>query len=1025
MTRRRDFIIKSTATATSLLLFEKLKAFPSLLSYIQKNLDEQDDELLKKLLLQANGAEAYKNLSFDENLAAYRTNFHSNFGERDASQNYTPRTVQDIKQPRPVTPDDLYRACNYKENPFVEDVFPKLNTLFQSAIIGVGVAGLAAYGTVTFPVILAELTLMGAGVLNAGLVEGMVEKMKKDNAELCRRTVETYYKASKEKKEVLQSEEVMSRSRIPFTATRPELERKLPEKHPVRTASARSSERVKRDELLTAIANDLNIYLTEWKKAADERRTARERQEFLNNLASVDSELSASLYIGKAIIQVFFNDSKLAEDFYKVSMAVKDAYISYVKYTMAQPAIGTMAFVASWVSAGLTILSLFSSGGEAQLWRSLFSQLKQLAELIINGFNAVLENQKAIIQQLNFLTETVIRNGKIEQTLLRRLNDRFEQLSNKVDLFEYNQSMNVVINANEQLNTLVSDRRFDLQKDEYRVQFNKYITDYVVHATETACVSGAISGYAVNTNGADLRGLVNKNVPFEYQLGLVPVAVSTLTTRLKHFTNTYPGKLPNPIEWNRGVDLYLQAHLIARPDSRYVINHLAKFIASGEQVRKFLAEFINKEFIKELAELQEALSVSVADVFADYFKQRLLAKNYHLSIAPYRKAVKLKFTPLDRNPFRPLEPGVRSPRQGTVSQRTARRRQRYNVMERAFAGNLLTTLVDELDNDDKFPEHQVYAIDGNIFDVFETARDFGIIKLTTSTWQSSYLSNISSFTVYTCEFIDGNFKGLTINFTYNKMSFGYSFPYSEGRSPYEGREYYYLSFEGTYWKTLNPKSWRAQAKEIMKNKDLGRDYFKLKKLDPDRDLLDYSLVEFLINEIAHKSEKIKLDIINDSALDTDFLYRGNIDKSNEINTVGYLVINQLTMLNYNASTSPYEDYRDVALGRRVYTHFLAYPPKYAFFEDLARIFSNILSQDFLNESTHSEKWAAYKKTFSDDNKDLSPVFKFVTDNLKAVCAEQRKALVNMEYDPAAVNYNIRNTLEVLRQLKEYLEKPQK
>jgi hypothetical protein len=1022
MKDRREFILKSSLTVGGFLFLNQLQAVPLFRQFIIATLNEDDEELLKKLLLQANGYETYKTLNYQDNINAYRTNYYSVFGEKDATGTYTQKTVDNIKTSKPVTLDELYRACNYKENPFMDDVFPKLNTLFQSAIIGFGTAGLAAYGTATLPVIIAELTLTGVGILNTGLIEGVIEKVKKDNIDLCKRTVEHYYKENKENKLIIESDEVTNKSKIPFKAEKKELENKLPETNPVKSVSKKINESNK-EELLTTIVTDLTAYLKEWKKTAEEANTFQKRQDFLNYLNFIDSEISSGLFIGKTAIQILFNDSKLANDFYAVSMALKDAYLNYVKFTMPQPAIGTMAFAASWVSAGLTIMSLFSKNSEAELWKNLFKQLKELTELIIKGFTAVLENQKLILQQLNTLTEIVIKNGKIEQTLLRKLNDKLDELFSKIDLLEYNQSMELIINSSAQLNTLFNDRKFDIQKDDYRIEFSKYITNYVRHSTEISSNSGSICGYSLTTDGSILRELVLKNTPFEYQIGKIPIAISSLSTKPKYFTNNYISKIPNPIEWNRGIDLYLQANLIARPDSKYVKNHLTTFIETGMLLQKFLRDFIKKDFVTELAEFQSSLSLAVFDILDNYAKQRLLSKSFHKCLLPYKKSLKMTVSTLDRSAFTPIEPGKRYEyRVGSVAQRSAKRKKLYAAIEPLLEKNKLTVLFNEIDADDKFPDHRVDAFDVDVFDIFETAMELGIINFDKgSKTRSNGRGMYRDVPLYTCEFIDGDFKGIVVKFLEDNISYTRSFPIQEGSSPQDGKRYKQLHFGGLFDSSINPQSWRSQVKTILKNKSLDSSFYKLKKISSNLDNLDFSFIEFVINEIARKSDRIKNSISQELASDLDFLYRGNIDKSNELNIIGYLIINQLSIIEYNKSTSPYSDYRDIQLSGKAYNNYLVYTPKYAYFQDLVKIFNDVFSEDFLNENTHSEKWKDYKQTFTENPNDLTPIINFIKDNFTAIVTEQKNYLLNLDINDKTVNYNISNTLMVLTEFKKLIE----
>src|SRR5690606_31888172 len=145
------------------------------------------------------------------------------------------------------------------------------------------------------------------------------------------------------------------------------------------------------------------------------------------------------------------------------------------------------------------------------------------------------------------------------------------------------------------------------------------------------------------------------------------------------------------------------------------------------------------------------------------------------------------------------------------------------------------------------------------------------------------------------------------------------------------------------------------------------------KLNPESDILDFSFPEFILNEILHKGDRIKNEVSDTIVTDIDFLYRGNIDKTNDLNILGYLIINQLSIVEYNNLVSPYSDYRDIHLSSEAFTNYLIYAPKYAFFEDLVNIFNAVFLEDFFNESTHSEKWKSYKNTFTDNPNDLTPI----------------------------------------------------
>ena len=1013
---RRVFINLSSAGILCALATRPLRALPSLAAFIENEQVSPDREELRLLLVEAVAAQTYQEISFNENFTAFRANFHAVFSARDFDGNYSVETIEKITKASPVTLDDLYKACNYKESTLIEDAFPKLNSMFQSAVIGVGTASLASAGTATLPTVLAGITFLGVEVVNSALIEGLFEKIKKDNADLCKKTALGYYSASREQREVLRSEPFVKNTKIQFAAQSTDLREKLPNGHPVRVITERTPNHDANQEIITAVLNDLNSYLAEWRAASVHATTIKKRQDFLNELDHLNGEISGALFVAQAVIRVIAGNEKLANDFYKVSMAVKEMYIAYAKYTMPEPAIGAAALSATWASAGLTILSSFSQSGDKELWGNLFKQLKVLTDLIIDGFNAVLENQRTIINQLNAISEAISKNAKIEQSMLRRLADDVDLLRSRVDLMEYNSSIWPVIDASAQLNTLVQEKQFDPTKPEFIIEFNKYITRFVTYATETACVSGSISGFSVATRGIALRKVVRENIPFEYQIGLIPIAAASLATPLKYLTNTFTARVPNPIEWNRGVDLYLQANLIVNPASKYVSTHFAQFINTGEKLQSMLQEFTNPALIEELADSQASLAGSASETFVKHFSAQLVAKNYHSHLWPYRKFLKLEFSNLNRDAFRQVVPGPPDPRSGTQAQRVARRKMYRDEMERTFRRHPRAVVFDELDTYDSYPEHRIFAISEDVFDIFEIARDLGVISLTSSTWRSTSSINPTSFTVWRCEFILGHFSGIAFNFCHQRTQFHYS-----AESPFQGKEYYTFNFDGTQGTRLNQSSWRAQVKSVMKEKKIGRDYFKLRKLNENEDIINYSVIEFIINEILHKADAVKKAMISASPLDIDALYLKNANHSNEIDTAGYLATNILTISNYNKSASPYSDYRELALGRYPYTHYLTYPPFYAFFDDLAKLFLRALEVDVINETLHGAEWAAYRNTFNTQPEDLTPLFRFVVDRYNAIIEKQRSYLKGID-GRSSMNYNIQSTLNCLKQFKVHIDR---
>lgn len=1028
--KRRDFLKASATSALGLSLLTQAKAFPLLQNHLAVTYDGSEEQY-RNLLLVESAAEAYKKYDTENILKTANSHFWINFGQMENDNSFAKTTRANISTAKPLVFDDVHNACSWQSNPVISDVFPRLNDIFWDVTLPMAITGIAAIARSPVTTVVATAATYGTFIINKELIKGIFEKVEKDNVRNCQDTVNKYHKQLKEPDKVLlESEPVSNQIKIPFKRETKEIESSLPVGNRIRRAKEASRNPARetspspersggpKNEILKYTIADLNAYLEEWKRQVTEAKSEKERQILIAQINFRNEENRASIYLVRTFIELVLGDRSFASDFYKVAMALNDMYYNFAQFTMSTPAIGTMAFTANWVGASLMIMSVLQRNNEGDVWKELFKQLRQLTEIVIEGFKAVQENQKRILQQLNNLYETVIRNGVIEQSLLTQINTGMREIQQSIDMLEYGLYINKVETANTQLNALFNDD-FNIKKESHQNEFRKNVTEFVTHATLSAASVRTFSGVATSPDGNLVKTILSQNVPFEYQVGLIPA----VHNRISHIYSTvrpgnYLGLVPNPLEWLRGVDLYLQAYLFARPKSQYVKNHVAELIKKGRLLSDFFKDYSSQDLFVPLKSSFTLIATRLCEQVSGAFQSFLKSKSFPAIVNTLNDFRRSGIKPLDRRVFSLVN--STGTQRGNWNAEYAELLGRFNVSTHKYYVNEFDTF---------HQNEPLYTLDYDIYGLINLAQHLGVLTHTKTAADKKYRPD---FHFHKLSFISGKFQGLDIKFadpTINVAGVPHKGPFHT--FPAITFALIALRYDTGYEKFPSPQkladySWREKARELIDSRKIADSHFKLKPTyqdipgDSSLSALPYTFPEFLLNEVLHKADELKYEAIQNLRLNTTSIYNQHPEDAGNINMIGYLLMNILAINNYNLPGSRSKDYADIKSTGLLYRHTPIPLPFISLFDDIVYQVAVVAGEDFLSQTAAVEDrgdWSQFMDALKTEG-GLEPISDFVKRRVVRLLEKQNNTVTELinEFPKDQLNFNIASKLAVLELL---------
>ena len=1028
---RRKFIKTNSIACLGLYLsITELKAsthFINSLSNIElnalfANINENEN---RKLALLENSIYKYNNLSNQQILDSFKTQYRLRYGER--SNNKLKRsTKKSILQNSDLNINELSKACSYKNEPTIRDLMPKFleNGYTSVGALGVGIVttGVIATSVVSVPLFLTGIGLTALGVGGATLASSLDEKRKRENEIICANSIYTYDSLSDSDKIFYQSDEIEESIIIPFRRSTDEILTDNAGKSELRdivTQAENEGESIQKKKFLQIYLNNLKKEQELKEQKIKEANSINERRKLITEIETDSRENSYKIYLAEVFIGKVLGDPEGARKFSKVASSINQMYGSYSKFIMNPPAVSTLAFSANWVSAGLVIMSVLQGedDGEANAWKELFKQLQKLTELIIEGFDAVLKNQKAILERLSEIFDLIQNNGIIEQSFLIEIKDTLNNIEQKLDQVELDLYMNKVIESNSQLSTLFGDKKFNLNKDSYRVPFNKYITNYVNHGTIFSTTVEALNGYNRDVSSKELFKTANSNISLEQQFGLISVAhrLSGLLSDEVDYSS-FEGKVANPIEWIRATQLYLQAIFVGKPNSNFVKNHLNDFKNQGNLIIRFSNDYSSQSFQKKVNDNHLKLEEEVLNNLVIWVKNDAISRgikpllNYYLD---YKSKVKK----LDRNIFKLVN--------NHSTQRNNWNLER-DTLRSHFSGKSFKIYINEYDGYNG--NEPLYTIDYNIFEVLNLLKSKGVIDYT----KQNIVANNNYKTKYTKHYIKFNkreLKGLEIIF-FQKKSHIAGRPHKGPFDPFIQIDFSAgpITYNGISPK-INKYQWKNKASELLSQSKSKENYFLLKSSyqrnhNSSIQKFRYNFSDLIANELLWEIKTVFYEIGESISVKKTFLYETYNSSASKLDINGYLLMAIKSLADYKHNTSSNFDYTNgIRYGTSV-TSSLLNLPQYCFFNDLLIELQKALTiPSAINENNDSGIWLNQVTKLNANREDLDPIKNAFADYLNPKFKKQHQEIEDsMHNEIDAINFNISYTLVMIETMLKHLEK---
>ncbi len=1019
---RRSFLKNNSFISLGLCFgINGLNSVPNLdeiLNVLENELTSDDEN--RKLALIENAIFSNSNLSDDQIMNSFTTNFRINYGERRNGK-LTSKTRNAIKDNSPLTFDEVVAACNYQNNASLGDFLPKLTEFGYSALGGFGVSIVAgtvlSTAPVSIPLLATGVGLAGLGVGGASLASYIGDIRKQQNEQICIKTVNDFNQMSKKDQEFITSDEVQNQVIIPFRKeTRNLIEenkdssllRQTEEK--VQNSGASNLEEKQR-EFLKAYLDALREEHERREEQVKQIQSLEERKKLLEKIERESAENSNKIYLAEVFISKILGDPTAGRNFAKVANSINQMYTSYSKFIMQPPAISTVALSANWVSAGLVIMSVLEGGGngEAEAWKALFKQLKQLTELVIEGFNSVLKNQQAILERLANIFDLIQTNGIIEQTYLTEIKQTLEGIEHKINKLELDTYMNKIVDSNSQLNTLFGDKSFSLRKDSYRVPFNNFITNYVNHSTLYASSIESLSGYNANVTSAQLIKRTKQNSSLEQQIGLIPVVhrlSSFVNVNLEH--NKYEGAIANPIEWSRGVGLYLEAISFGKPKSLYVKNHIKKFTAQGNLLASFARDYSNPNTIKQISNQFHEISTQLASKLASWVTKEsnnLGIKTYLPNYLSYSSSNVRK---LNRNTFRKINNSGHQKHNWNAER---------DALRSSFSGKSRKICINEYDGFNN--NEPLYTTDLNIHEMLKFLKNRGIIDYSVS----SKVANNNYHTKYkrhTIKFKKRFLRGLKITFFETKR-------WVAGK-PHQGPFHPFTKIDfaagidayNNIGTKINSYQWKSKAQQLLNNHSNPERYFLIPSVYPKNhnssiNKFRYNFTDLIVNEVAWEIRDLITKVGKNVSLKKQILFESNLPVSSKMDYTGYLLASTRSLLQYQEKSAPEYAYMNSNWRNIQITSPLLNLPEFSFFEDLLyHLQQSLLNTDFMNMNKN-QKWKSTVGLLRQNHNNLKPFETYVTNLLKEIISKQKDTIASeLGESTESVNFNLNYTLAMLQ-----------
>ena len=326
----------------------------------------------------------------------------------------------------------------------------------------------------------------------------------------------------------------------------------------------------KRFDTLSKRIDDLRTLMTTPDLGAEERKRALAQAQA--DVAWTSHELQGAGAIATFILQNIVNDPSSAKAVSTIFSSVQQVYSAASLFNLGQ--IGTLALSGSLIGAVSALMSLGQPGADEQILNALHV-IDQKLDQIRSQLNVIELQQLDILEGLNKILQNLHLNQAELVRRLATLSSRVDQLSTDITTALREKDITLLGNSIDQCRTLLGAP--PPYSAGWAEKYASYLTSFFSHATRAAKQSIFTGGDQDLSSSDTLCKIGRTRATADLFCGYIPQLAALVGVSFQSVDASNTGSsIPNPIEWARGTNAYLEASTLSIRNCRTSCFHNAK-----------------------------------------------------------------------------------------------------------------------------------------------------------------------------------------------------------------------------------------------------------------------------------------------------------------------------------------------------------------------------------------------------------------------------------------------------------------
>jgi hypothetical protein len=349
--------------------------------------------------------------------------------------------------------------------------------------------------------------------------------------------------------------------------------------------------------------------LKEIEKIKNAEQIRLRQQEAAVEMQKMYREVEGMVQIGAFVLDKIFKNPGLANGFSKTFETGSKVFSLINQFQLGQ--IGSLALTGGMLSAGVAFASVLGGGPsfEQQVMQQLEGidkKLDYIINLLDERFNRIERTQEEILKQLSVVLKEVregniiaLNNFVVEKSRL----DYIKLLITEIDRFNHELTLKQETENFISLSTL-----HPKLIEAIKIDYHRHLNYFYVYSIDTSR-SLPNSGFEPSLTETDpkfttkLSTAINDKDQIQYFFGLLPLIAKVYDLQIP-FPIVESPSIPNPIEWARGANLYMDAKITY---SEYLTDQtnreLVKIWDTGSLIRKICIFFSSPRVLSRIANI--------------------------------------------------------------------------------------------------------------------------------------------------------------------------------------------------------------------------------------------------------------------------------------------------------------------------------------------------------------------------------------------------------------------------------------